>query len=185
MAKIRAYEEKDRERVQALCIENANCNDADDTFKQYILLMYCNYYIDIEPENTFVAVDDEDNAIGYIFCAQNCDAYEKIFNETYIPQAAKMGLKYFIDAKLDIITHTMFRAQYPAHLHIDIRSDYQGQGIGSMLLEQLKANLLTKGITSCMLVCGADNDGAIRFYERNGYMHLITTHLGTAMGIEF
>lgn len=185
MSMIRPYDEKDREKVQALCIENAGCNEADESLKQFILTMYCNYYIDQEPENCFVAVDENDDAIGYIFCTENCDAYEKKFTEVYIPQTAKLGLKYFIDAKLDLITHTMFRTQYPAHLHIDICSDYQGMGIGTKLLERLKSHLMSKGVSSCMLVCGSDNTSAIRFYERNGYTQLITTHLGTAMGIEF
>ena len=185
MVTIRPFETKDRERVQALCIENAECNDASDELKQFILLMYCNYYIEQEPENCFVAVDDADQAIGYIFCAQDCEYYEKRFTDIYLQQTMALGLKYYIDAKLDLITHSMFKKHYPAHLHIDIFNDYQGQGIGGALLQTLKKHLMAKGIMSCMLVCGADNAGAIRFYEKNGYTQLLTTHLGTAMGIEF
>ncbi len=185
MITIRPFQEKDRERVQALCIANAKIDEADEALKQYILLMYCNYYIEQEPENCFVAVNDDDEVIGYTYCAENCDIYEQKFSEIYLPQAFALSLKYYIDAKLDIITHTMFRNQYPAHLHIDIFDEYQGQGIGSKLLDTLKQHLMGKGVRSLMLVCGSDNDGAIRFYERNGYEQLITTHLGTALGIVF
>lgn len=185
MITIRPYESKDRETVQKLCLANSGIDLADEKLKQYILLMYCNYYIDMEPENCFVAVDANDEVVGYTYCAENYDLYESRFVETYLPQAFSLGLKYYIDAKLDLISHSMFRNQYPAHLHIDIFDGYRGQGVGTKLLEALKSHLMSKGIRSLMLVCGSDNDGAIRFYQRNGYELLMTTHLGAAMGIEF
>lgn len=185
MATIRPYDVKDRDRVQALCLTNAGCAEASADMQQYILNMYCNYYIDCEPENCFVAVDDYDNAIGYIICAQNCDYYEKRFAEDYLPAMLELGLKYYVDAKLDIISHTMFKNDYAAHLHIDILDGYRGQGIGTELIDTLKNHLRSKGLRSVMLVVGADNEGGIRFYERNGFEKLITTHLGVAMGIHF
>ncbi len=185
MATIRPYDIKDRELVQALCLTNAGCEQASEDMQTYILNMYCNYYIDCEPENCFVVADEQDNAVGYIICTENCDYYEKRFCEDYLPAMLDLGLKYYIDAKLDIISHTMFRNEYSAHLHIDIRDAYQGQGIGTQLINTLKNHLRSKGIRSVMLVVGEDNEGAIRFYERNGFTKLITTHLGVAMGIDY
>lgn len=185
MATIRPYDVKDRDRVQAICLANAGCAEAEEDMQKYILNMYCNYYIDCEPENCFVAVDDYDKAIGYIICTQNCDYYEQRFKEDYIPVMLDLGFKYYIDAKLDIISHTMFRNSYSPHLHIDILDGYQGQGIGTELINTLKAHLRAKGLRNVMLVVGEDNEGAIRFYERNGFEKLITTHLGVAMGIGF
>lgn len=185
MVTIRPYAEKDKPLVQNLCLANAGIGEASEEMQRFILNMYCNYYIEQEPENCFVAVDEDDCAVGYIFCSENCDVYEQKFNELYIPNALELGTKFYLDSKLDIITHTMFRTTYPAHLHIDIDAEYQGKGIGSALLDTLQHHLLGKGISSVMLVCGADNEGAIRFYKRNGYVTLITTHLGTAMGKEF
>ena len=164
MITIRPFEEKDREKVQALCIENAKIDETDENLKQFILLMYCNYYIEQEPENCFVAVDENDEVVGYTYCAENCDVYEQKFTEIYLPQAFALSLKYYIDAKLDIITHTMFRKQYPAHLHIDIFDAYQGQGIGSALLTYAMENHHANGMWVL-----EKNIRAIRFYEWYGF----------------
>ena len=83
MITIRPFQEKDRERVQALCIANAKIDEADEALKQYILLMYCNYYIEQEPENCFV-VDDDGRAVGYIICAEDYDSYKEIFDKEYL-----------------------------------------------------------------------------------------------------
>ena len=75
MDAIRPYQEKDRERVRQICLKNADCAYAPEETKEYILLMFCDYYIEQEPENCFVAVDANDNAVGYIICAENYEKY--------------------------------------------------------------------------------------------------------------
>ena len=69
--RIRPYEEKDRENVRHVCIVTAGCADKSEDEKQFILTLYCDYYIEKEPDNCFVIADDEDNAVGYILCAEN------------------------------------------------------------------------------------------------------------------
>lgn len=186
MLSVRAYEEKDKERVQKICLDNAGCKDDTpvDT-KRYILIMYCNYYIEQEPENCFVAVDENDIPVGYIICAHNYDKYEDVFKEKYLPQAAAISPKRYVEAKMDLLSHSMFRKEYPAHLHIDIDSNYQRMGLGSMLVASLKANLRKKKIDGVMLVCGADNEQAINFYKKNGFKSLLTTKMGHAMALDF
>ena len=185
MASVRPYEEKDKERVQQICLANAEClNEPEDTQK-YILLMYCNYYIEQEPSNCFVAVNDEDEAVGYIICSENYDSYEKKFLEVYMDQCSAISPKRYVDAKLDLLSHSMFKKEHPAHFHIDIDENYQRMGIGSLLISTLKAHLRMKNIKSMMMVCGEDNENAKSFYRRNGFKDLITTKMGHAMALEF
>ena len=68
---IKPYELKYRRDVQQLCLANANHLDKPFEDRRYILIMYCNYYIEQEPENCFVAVNEEDKAIGYIICSES------------------------------------------------------------------------------------------------------------------
>lgn len=186
MLTVRPYQEKDKELVQQICLANADCTaDTPEDTKKYILIMYCNYYIEQEPENCFVAVDDNDVAVGYIICAQDYKKYEEVFKEIYLPQAAAISVKRYVEAKLDLLSHSMFKKSYPAHLHIDIDSNYQRMGLGSMLVAALKANLRKKKINGVMLVCGADNQQAINFYRKNGFKSLLTTKMGHAMALDF
>ena len=39
MATVRAYKEKDKERVQDICLVNAGCSGASEDTKKYILCM--------------------------------------------------------------------------------------------------------------------------------------------------
>lgn len=185
MASVRPYQEKDKERVQHICLMNAECINSPVDTQKYILIMYCNYYIEQEPENCFVAVNDNDEAVGYIICSENYDKYEKIFLENYLEQCSAISPKRYVEAKLDLLSHSMFRNEYSAHFHIDIDENYQRMGLGSLLISTLKAHLRKKNITKLMMVCGEDNYNAINFYKKNGFKDLITTKMGHAMGITF
>ena len=146
---------------------------------------YCNYYIEQEPQNCFVAVDDNDNAVGYIICAENYEKYEKVFSDIYLPQAASISARRYVEAKLDMLSHAMFKNTYTAHFHIDIDEAYQRAGVGSLLVSTLKSHLRKKDLSGVMLVCGADNVPAINFYTKNGFKSLITTKFGKAMALDF
>lgn len=185
MNSVRGYREKDKENVRRICVESAGCKDADEEIRQYLTLLYCDYYIEHEPENCFVAVDEQDNAVGYIICSGNYYEFERIFSEEYLPKIAALGAKRYVDAKLDLLSHGMFKDMYPAHLHINIDENYRRIGLGSYMLSVLKAHLKKKGISNVMLVCDNDNYSAIAFYEKNGFKKLLSTKMGVAMVQEF
>ena len=184
MNSIRPYRESDRERVQQICLDNAGCANATAETKKYILIMYCNYYIDQEPQNCFVAVNDADEAVGYIICSEDYDTYERVFTEVYLPQAAAVSAKRYVDAKMDMLTHSMFRDSYKSHFHIDIDENYQGGGLGTELIKVLETRLRKRRVERLMLVCDENNDRAIAFYKKNGFKPLIETKFGLAMGID-
>ena len=185
MVSVRAYKESDKERVQNICLANADCAESSEDTKKYILLMYCNYYIEKEPENCFVAVNENDEAVGYIICAEDYEKYEQTFKAEYINQCASISPRRYVEAKLDLISHSMFKKDYPSHFHIDIDSAYQRMGLGSMLIGTLKEHLLSKGVKNMMMVCGEDNDLAISFYRKNGFREKKKKKMGHAMALEF
>jgi GNAT superfamily N-acetyltransferase len=76
-------------------------------------------------------------------------------------------------------------ADYPAHLHIDLLPETQGQGVGRQLIETLSAELRRRGVPGVHLEVDPANTGAAAFYERIGMQRLATAPGGSAFGIRF
>lgn len=165
--KIRGFEEKDREAVRDICHKTATDPEYVKS-KELVCLLYCDYYIDNEPDNCFVLADEEDNAIGYILCAED----ERAFHEGMKPYSKKVRELSFSQWAMDIIATLADKPntkKYPAHLHIDILPEGQRKGYGTKLIEALEAHLREKGVKGVRLGVGGDNTGAHHFYEANGY----------------
>ena len=175
--RIRPYEEKDRENVRHVCIVTAGCADKSEDEKQFILTLYCDYYIEKEPDNCFVIADDEDNAVGYILCAENFSRYRKNFT----PYIKNLSLFRKLYAYGEMIAHFPAAKKCNAHMHIDILPDFQGKGIGSQLLSALTSHLKTKGVNGLMLVVSNSNTNAVKFYRKNGFSAFLNFGQGTLM----
>jgi GNAT superfamily N-acetyltransferase len=55
---------------------------------------------------------------------------------------------------------------------VTIRDGWQGQGVGSAMLEALASHLRSRGMMRIDSACHRDNTGAWRFYERLGFRPL-------------
>lgn len=186
---IRPFEEKDKENVRFVCLNSEGpCKmTADESY--YILTTYCNYYIENEGHNCFVAANEEDEAVGYIICTENFDAFREIFIRDYIPR---------LDENLEVwggnarkMAGTSFRLQekykddFPAHLHIDLLPEFQRKGIGHMLVNTLKEHLHGKGVPGVMLTVGAKNEVGQGFYNKYGFEFLEQSGDDVAFGLRF
>ncbi|MCA5894760.1 GNAT family N-acetyltransferase [Isoptericola sp. NEAU-Y5] len=68
---------------------------------------------------------------------------------------------------------------YPAHLHIDLLPQAQGQGLGRTLMDTLRAALADQGVPGVHLGMDPTNTGARAFYDRYGFVEL-PSHTATA-----
>ncbi len=177
---IRPYRKADRQQVQNICIATGGVLAERAEFKDMLLNAFCNYYIERESENCFVAADEEE-AVGYILCAANCDAWVKCFEEAYVNKAENEGLKEFYKATM--ATPLKYAREYPAHLHIDILPEYQRMGIGFLLMDALIGHLRAAGVRGLMLCVAADNIKGLSFYEKYGFKVLERTSNEIAMGM--
>ena len=171
MIKIRPYDKKDFRYVQDVCFATSWLkNKPNQTNRAVVCAMYCDYYLDNEPEYCFVAVDDNDIPVGYILCAVDLDNYRDQLQDDYLQMVRKLsGSDYYRYAAEDKLEQRFIRQGYTAHLHLDILEDYQRQGVGTSLLETLEAKLKEAFIEGVYLVCGLKNDAARAFYEKRGY----------------
>ena len=184
MTSVRAYEEQDRDAVLRLCLEDAGALQAGEDTQRYITITKCEYYIDREPGNCFVAADDDEGVVGCILCAGNADEFERAFNELYVPRAAAISARRYVDAKLSLIPVTQYRQYYPAHFLMFVQNSWYGRGVGELLLAALKSQLRRRHVTKLMTVCDAESELQIGFYEKHGFGRLIKTKYGLSMGLE-
>ena len=184
MINIRKYQDKDKEYLRDICIKTSKLPVGTEPERQFLTLMYNDYYTEIEGRNCFVAVNENDIPVGYILCAEDFNTYAKIFKKAYLPQIRKLGMKYYFMAVTEMVGHKLFSKKFPAHLHIDILDICQGQGVGTKLVNELKAHLKSKNIPALMLSCGGDNTMAVKFYKKNNFKVIKNLAGSYIMGID-
>ena len=168
MVEIRKYEHKDYEGVRHVCLYSDGPNNSSKKSNDFILLTYCNYYIEHEPENCFVA-EDGGRVVGYIICTADYDIFEKAFRKKYLPRVFKLGIDKYFGARFSATMQKKHKKTHPAHLHIDILPEYQRMGIGGKLVDALCSHLKSAGVKGVMLTAGASNVKGVNFYSKYGF----------------
>lgn len=185
MVTVKSYEPKYYKDVQQVCL-NTGPDSAltDPVMRDFILYTFCNYYIEQEPENVFVLVDENDTAQGYVFGAMNFRKYLRNF-KPYLKKVRETGKENYREAIAEIIAHGVFSLKYPSHLHIDINEPFRGNGNGSKMISTLTEHMKSNGAKAIMLVVGTGNTRGINFYKKNGFKTIISfKSSGTVMAKE-
>lgn len=166
--KIRPYQEKDFENCREICYVTSHGFDAPNK-KQALYNMYCDYYLKFEPDTCFVAVNDNDEAIGYILCADNYQEYEKKYRKYFMGDLKKLSLSFYLMRHFDMILRRKLAKTFPAHMHIDIKPEGQRQGLGHKLVDELVKALKAKGVKGVFLIVGKGNEKGVNFYTKYGF----------------
>ncbi|MBR5262573.1 MAG: GNAT family N-acetyltransferase [Clostridia bacterium] len=186
---IRPFEEKDKENVRFVCLNSEGECQMSPEQRHYILTTYCNYYIENEGRNCFVAANEDDEAIAYIICTEDFDNYRKIFVEEYIPRLDENMTVWNFNARKGADGSTKLQEKYkkdfPAHLHIDVLPEYHRQGIGHKLVDALSAHLKAKGVCGVMLTVGSKNERGKSFYNKYGFEFIEQDGDDVAFGLRF
>lgn len=182
--KIRPYESKDRDNVRFVCLNSDGPCGGSENWKNFILTTYCDYYIEKEPQNCFVAANDNDEAVGYIICAESYEPFWQIFSNEYVDRIDKTDVRFRESAKNSTVLQNKFKKEYPAHLHIDLLPEYQRMGLGTKLVDTLCTHLKSKGIPGVMLTVGSDNNVGQSFYKKYGFTMLEEKPGDVAYGIK-
>lgn len=162
---IKRYEDKYKDGVRKVCIETSSIKCSDEA----LLLLYCDYYIEEEKDNCFVAVDSEDNVIGYILSSINYKSFIKTYKSKYLKKLKSVDKFMAKGFKGEAIMSRVMGKDYPAHLHIDILPNWQRMGIGRMLIEELLNHLKNISVNGIYLSCGTTNENAKNFYKKIGF----------------
>tara|TARA_Y100001970_G_C14058532_1_gene762894 strand:- start:78 stop:677 length:600 start_codon:yes stop_codon:yes gene_type:complete len=178
---IRNYCKKDLNKVYEICLKTGNAgSDASNLYKDPKLLghVYVGPYVELEPQSAFI-LEIETQVCGYIIGTKNSKHFFDKINLNWLPRMKK---KYKIplndpkDYNLDdgLINSFYFPEKppdfpkYPAHLHIDILPEGQGQGMGVKLMNYFFKYLEENKVRGLHLGVDEKNKRAIRFYKKYG-----------------
>ena len=169
--KIRPYEKKDFRYVQDICMLTSKYSEEiNPSNRAFLCAMYCDYYLDNQPDFCFVAVDEDDVPIGYVLCVVDLDDYAEQMQENYLPLVRKVSSgDYFHFLAESKVAERYVRHGYTAHLHINVLEEYRRQGLGTELIKTLEKKLAETFVEGVYLICGKNAKLARAFYEKNGY----------------
>ena len=182
---IRPYANKDKENVRFVCLNSDGPCKARKRRQNFLLTTYCDYFIEKEGRNCFVACDENDKAIGYILCAENYDNFKKVFYSEYLPRIRKYEFNFRKSAMKSTHIQEEYKNEYPAHLHIDLLPPYQRMGLGHKLMDALCENLKEKGVKGVCLTMWSGNKKGENFYKKYGFTLLETRGTTAVYALKF
>lgn len=168
---IRPYKKQDFRFVQDICVATSAYAEQDNAVNRALLCsLYCDYYLDNEPEFCYVAATEDDVPVGYVLCAANLDEYHDQMENSYLPLTRKLDSGMYYEAMAQQKIESRYtKLGYTAHIHIDILPEYQRQGVGTELIAALTQKLKETFVEGMFLICSLKNKGAREFYEKLGF----------------
>ncbi|PRR78515.1 Acetyltransferase (GNAT) family protein [Clostridium liquoris] len=147
--------------------------------------LFCLYYIRYENENCFVAVDISNNnkIVGYIIGTLDSKTQERLFKKKMLykialrlllhtswkhPESLKQVISFIKSLDLKNEPKNLYK-EYPSHLHINILSEYQHKGVGTMLINKFETHVRENNIDGIHLRTSSKNIKALPFYYGKGY----------------
>ena len=184
---IRLYRPADRADVYNVCVRTAAAGgDATGIYSSDDLMpdVFAGPYLAFQPDLAFV-VDVGDRVAGYVIAAADTRAFAERVRQEWVPTfASKYPEPSPTDAPIVAMGVDPERMlvpevdEYPAHLHIDLLPELQGQGCGRALIDTLRAELARRGIPGLHLTMDPANLPARAFYDRLGFVELPSGALG-------
>lgn len=170
MINVRPYTKQDYRFVEDICMATSQLADDDNAINRATMCaMYCDYYMDNEPEFCFVATDD-DTIAGYIVCAADCDTFAEQMDGNYMPLVRKLNrgayFRFSAERKLD---QRYIKAGFTAHLRIDVLPEFASSDAADKLLTALETKLVESFVEGVYVVCPAKDKDTIAFYQKHGY----------------
>ena len=184
---IRLYRPADRADVYNVCVRTAAAGgDATGIYSSDDLMpdVFAGPYLAFQPDLAFV-VDVGDRVAGYVIAAADTRAFVERVRQEWVPTfASKYPEPSPTDAPIVAMGVDPERMlvpevdEYPAHLHIDLLPELQGQGCGRALIDTLRTELARRGIPGLHLTMDPANLPARAFYDRLGFVELPSGALG-------
>jgi ribosomal protein S18 acetylase RimI-like enzyme len=191
MTVIRSFRPGDELAIAQICLQTADAGqDAtgilsdDDLWAAVFALPYVAAY----PDFAFVAENAAGEPAAYVVAAPDTAAFDEWFRTQWWPrfqdrwplparadrsrEAAIIRDAWRRGSEAEASGADQIAAAYPAHLHIDILPELQGEGLGRRLMETVFTRLEAASVRGVQLGVDPRNVGAQAFYTRLGFAPL-------------
>lgn len=183
---LRGYAPTDLPALYDICVRTGDAgSDARGQYTSDLLLgdIFAAPYAVLEPEHTHVLDDGTGQAVGYVLGTADTASFVRRYRTVWMPQTADrcpppnhpamsaddvmLGLHH--DPERMLVPGL---EGYPAHLHIDVLPEWQGQGYGRRLMERFLTGLDAAGVPAVHLGMLTSNTAARAFYDRVGFREI-------------
>jgi GNAT superfamily N-acetyltransferase len=179
---IRPYRPADRAAVYDICVRTADAGrDARGQYSSDDLIpdLFAGPYLELEPDLAFVLAD-ESQAVGYVLGTADTPRFVEAYREIWIPLLARRYPRPPVPPTTaeEVLIAAHHRPEgrlapelvdFPAHLHIDLLPEYQGQGYGRALIAAFLTAAAEQGAGAVHLNLDPANTRAHGFYLRLGF----------------
>ncbi|KAJ6539483.1 acyl-CoA N-acyltransferase [Mycena capillaripes] len=184
MPTIRRATDADAPSLSRICLLTAEAGKSAESlhdFGELPGLVYAVPYVNLPTTWAFVLVDESKDqlVVGYIVGSTDTRAYEQHAAEHWWPAHAENYLPSVMvreaDKKYAVLLRNMHTAPdaniafSPAHMHINILEEYQGQGWGRKMVQTAVDHLKGEGLKGLWLGMDPRNTGARKFYDKLGF----------------
>jgi len=185
---IRHYQPNDEATVLAIASDTAFFGEPVETFlddRQLYNDAFARYYIENESDLAWVA-ETPVGLIGFLFGCIDTSSQSKKWRRYIIRKVLTNAIsgKYKLGKHTASFAFSMLAGairgeepkvnlnEYPAHLQIDVRQGYRGEGVGRLLIEAYLDQLRLLNVHGVHLETTSHNEAACHLYEKVGFQLL-------------
>jgi ribosomal protein S18 acetylase RimI-like enzyme len=185
---IRPYKHSDRQVIFEISADTAFFGEPVEAFledRRLYIDAFARYYLDHETPYVWVAVNF-DGVIGFLFGCTDTAVQSKGWRRYIISKVLVRAVtrKYTLGKNTASFAFNMLAGllkgesasinldDYPAHLQIDVKQGYRGEGVGRRLIEAYLGQLRNLCVIGVHLETTSHNKAACHLYEKVGFRML-------------
>lgn len=177
---IEYFKEEYRRQIQKIVVDTAWKSLRKGRYAECIKIMYVDYYLDYEPHNVLVAIDNETKQVaGYIVCSTDAKLFLESQRKIYIPKLRRLSLILSSFHKICVKKSHELDVLYGGGFHINVSVDFQSKGIGPSLMKSMATHLKANGVNHMYLITQNRKTKGYGFYTHIGFKEVKKYFLGS------